>query len=703
MAFLFGQGGTGSTISIYRGLNSQSSCQGAGITVGWGRVRIAGNMIWYGDFQQHAEQQGGKGGGSGTSYDYSASFLIGLCHGPGAKVREIWDGQTIISLVVDASDGTPKGGQPQSGSPQGPFPWGGGGTVFAGDYQQAAWGYMETAHPTQALGYNYLCYAALENYNLGGGAEVPSLTFLIDCPIQDAPDGQNAKIYSVLEDALTNPIYGLGFPAARLDACAAAVSYWDCLSFWVSPFAQDQTPANDLLSKLIEYTNCEFVQRGGKLSVVPYGDTALSANGATYTPPTPVANFTDDDFILPGKGKDPIVCTRKEESDVYNVTRIEYLDSNLCVATYEVEEEGVWETEQVGTPFPPTIAYAYNQAEIETFGERQESVQSAHFITNAAMAQQAAQLRLQRIAHRNTYKLTVGFKGIQYDLMDIVTLSELQTGMSEQWVRIKEIAENENGEFEFTVEDYLPDAGRAEVYQTSANSTSPNPTVASPGSVSAPVIFEPPLALSGELNSLWIAVAGASANWGGCVVWASTDGSHYEQIGTVAAPSRYGVTTADCPAHTDPDTADTLSVNLALSRGVLNGGAQADADNHNLLALVGAEVISFSACTLTSANNYNLGTYIRRGQCNTEILDHPTGTSFVRLDDNVYKGAVQVQNIGKQMYFKFTSFNLWGQALESLANVTAYTYTPHGTCDAEAEFPNAIADPAGNVYIAPTH
>ena len=145
--------------------------------------------------------------------------------------------------------------------------------MFTGAYRQAAWGYLTTNHPSEAIPYNYLAYVGLVNFDLGGGAQVPSLTFLVDSGFQDAPDGVNAEIYTVLEDALTNPVYGLGFPSLRIDACTAYRAACDALGFWVSPLARDQTQASDLLGKLIEYTNAEFVQKSGKLSIVPYFDS----------------------------------------------------------------------------------------------------------------------------------------------------------------------------------------------------------------------------------------------------------------------------------------------------------------------------------------------------------------------------------------------------------------------------------------------
>ena len=45
-------------------------------------------------------------------------------------------------------------------------------------------------------------------------------------------------------------------------------------------------------------TNSAFVWSSGTLTLVPYGDTDITANGYTYTAPSsPLYDLTDDDFL----------------------------------------------------------------------------------------------------------------------------------------------------------------------------------------------------------------------------------------------------------------------------------------------------------------------------------------------------------------------------------------------------------------------
>ncbi len=110
-------------------------------------------------------------------------------------------------------------------------------------------------------------------------------------------------------------------------------------------------------------------------------------------------------------------------------------------------------------------------------------------------------------------------------------------------------------------------------YATQPVTNTPINTNVACASVNAPIIFEPPSAVVGSTPHVWIAVSGGGAdpNWGGCNVWLSTDGTTYNQIGTFSGPATMGALTASLAnfTGTNPDTTDTLAVNLAESGGML--------------------------------------------------------------------------------------------------------------------------------------
>ncbi|MBS8258754.1 hypothetical protein DYI23_00860 [Roseibium polysiphoniae] len=100
------QGLFGSSATVETGrlsdLSVQASNEGASLPRIYGRVRLAGQVIWATRFEEEVseESQGGKGGGGGAttvrSYAYYANFAVALSEGPISRVARIWaDGKPL--------------------------------------------------------------------------------------------------------------------------------------------------------------------------------------------------------------------------------------------------------------------------------------------------------------------------------------------------------------------------------------------------------------------------------------------------------------------------------------------------------------------------------------------------------------------------------------------------------------------------------
>jgi hypothetical protein len=85
-------------------LDVMASTEGAPIPRIYGRVRLAGQVIWATQLEEvvntHTETAGGKGGGgqpvTTTTYSYFANVAIGLCEGPIGTVLRVWaDGKPL--------------------------------------------------------------------------------------------------------------------------------------------------------------------------------------------------------------------------------------------------------------------------------------------------------------------------------------------------------------------------------------------------------------------------------------------------------------------------------------------------------------------------------------------------------------------------------------------------------------------------------
>src|SRR3954454_12172765 len=87
-------------------LRVMGSTEGAGIPRVWGRMRVAGEVIWATNFEEvisTRSEGGGKGAGSGPKtkvpqYEYFANFAVALAEGPIARVGRVWADGKLFDL-----------------------------------------------------------------------------------------------------------------------------------------------------------------------------------------------------------------------------------------------------------------------------------------------------------------------------------------------------------------------------------------------------------------------------------------------------------------------------------------------------------------------------------------------------------------------------------------------------------------------------
>jgi hypothetical protein len=401
------------------------------------------------------------------------------------------------------------------------------------------------------------------------------------------------------------------------------------------------------------------------LRFIPYGDSSITGNSITFDPDiTPIYDLGDDDYKIESN-EDPLQVSRSDPYEAYNVWRLEIAERDNAYNLTTVESR--------------------DQNAIELYGMRIAPVVTAHEICDQNVALISGQLILQRAVYiRNTYKFRLSWEYCLLDPMDLVTVSDVILGLSNAPIRITEIEEDESGFLSVTAEEFPLGAATATRYATQPVSNNPINRNVGADSVNAPVIIEPPSALVGGTPQIWIAVSGgaggvADPNWGGAEVWLSLDGTTYSQIGTVNAPARQGVLAASLASYSglNPDSTDVIAVNLAESGGVLASGSALDAQLGNTLCVVDSELVSYQTATLTSANCYSLTT-LYRGLYGTAVSSHSTGAPFARLDAAIFEYDLPPQYVGKTLYLKFQSFNVFGGGLQALSSCSAYTYTPIG-------------------------
>jgi hypothetical protein len=488
--------------------------------------------------------------------------------------------------------------------------------------------------------------------------------------IIDVPDADPTLS---LVDFLSNSRYGCGFPAQYIGSLTSLQNYAYANGLFISPVVSGSQPANGYLGDFATGMNGEFVWSSGLLTFSPYGDTSVTGNGKTYTPPTVEYSLGDDDF-LPNEGTssigvsaftsdDPVVCVRKRQSDAYNDVKVEYVDR--------------------GNGYNPAIVEAQDDAAINQFGLRPADTKTLHFFCYEQAALTSAQLQLGRQQIRNQYSFTVPWFYILLDPMDVIEITDIALGLNAQTVRIIEITENqEDWSLTFTAEDYLVGTGTTPAYGTQPRAgyvpnynTAPNSTV-------EPVIFEPPvqLATTGGLE-LWL-LGGGDSTVGGYDAYVSTDGNSYRWVGRQTGGNRVGFTTSILPSAANPDTTDTVSVDLSSTEGQLSPGTSLDAQNATTLCYLGGYPTP-AAPTLSSTVSGSMS----------------SGTFYVRTT-YVFTGGEGPASAEDDLVVPAHSLLVVGSP-STLSNATGWNVYV-GTASGSEELQNASPIAIGTAWTMPT-
>ena len=269
-------------------LRIQSSLTGRPRSIGWGRVRVSGNLILVENLQAvatpnisgSAATTGGKGGspssalskGHGSSglsvtysWTYRATVILAFGMSPILGFINAWSGSQTVQFEGPGQNGlnlnslsTTINGRAQVG-----------GTLFAGDYAQAPWSYTGALGP-ESLAYRGEAYLAFGPMNLGSSPTIPQANFEMQYAISnDLPTvGPDANPADVIVDYLTNTDYGVPqFSSAYLADMSQFRLYCRAFSLLVSFTESDQRPASSMLRELAKVLNVDFVWSSGLLKI----------------------------------------------------------------------------------------------------------------------------------------------------------------------------------------------------------------------------------------------------------------------------------------------------------------------------------------------------------------------------------------------------------------------------------------------------
>jgi hypothetical protein len=430
-----------------------------------------------------------------------------------------------------------------------------------------------------------------------------------------------------------------------------------------------QKKASDWLADLYDCMHAVPVWSGFKLKSIPRSEVSTVGNGGIYIAPTsagPVANLQEKDFIA-GEDSPVITVERKSRTDSWNLMSIQCPGRN--------------------SQYDDILVTAPERLAITTYGIRRDSPKMLRSLQSPEMAANLLGSMIRREFYmRNIYSFKLKANWKLLEPMDLVTITDQAGGIEHLPVRLLSIDEDENFALQCTAEPYIYGVNALVPGDIPTHEPYSPDWSESPASINPPIIFQPPSGL--DTNALWAVISNADPIYGGCLVYVSIDdGASYEALNYVWGKAKMGFLTYEWPDSTDPDTTNDLYVDLEESLGVLANHTPQQRDYFTAPYYVGDggntyEIITFGNVEELYAYNFKIlatgvGNLIHRGVFSTTHALHIVNSHFCSLwTAGIFKIDMKPQWVGVELYFKFAAVNLAGKGMQSLADCTAYTYTP---------------------------
>lgn len=596
---------------------------GASVSEILGTTRISPNVIYWDDFTAHEHretQRSGKGGGSKTttiSYTYTVAAILALCEGPIAGIGKMWKGKNIYQYPNEEV----------------------GLTLFSGTSGQKPWAYVQGKHPEKALAYENLAYMA-GVIDLGDSGSMPSYNFEVKGKLLDTGDGVDVNP----ADYILYVLKKVGLGDVEIDGIDNYRKYCKEADLLISTPSDstDAKTARGIVNEIANITNAYFFWSNDRFKIVPRADRAVG----NWKPDKTIRyNLTPDDLI-PQSGGACITYSRKDSSEIYNRISVEFLNRSNG---YEKE----------------IVNYQDND-DIKEFGVRQASTTTAHYLyTKDRAVKLAEELCRKNKYERVKYTFKLDWAFCRLEPGDLVTLTDPAMGIESQPAMIDSVTEGTDGVLTFTAISRAKGNYTAAQYDVHENER-PFVEYNKEASDTVPIIFQPPADLTSNGLGLWIAAKGKTDGWGGCNVYVSDNNTNYRLAGQTANSARCGKLISDIAK-------DSTDIIVSCNDQLISG-TQQDAERKNTLCWIGGECFSYVTATLQTDGNYKLSGCIR-GQYNTKPSVHSAGADFVRLDASVLHLDFTKEDIGKKIYLKFPSVNIFGEGEQDLSAVQAYEYT----------------------------
>lgn len=639
MSGLFGGGSHVTTQADKIASFQATTCDfGTPLAICYGTCKRGPNLINFQDFQIEEIETTTKTGKNSSSttinYRYYVYLELAICEGTIDGFRRVWvmnqEYASLSSLNAGNNVGAPLGGN--RGNNPNPT------------------AYMQTHHPSKAVGYPNMAYLYGVVFLGENSAAVPSYQFEILGLLRRSGNGTDANPADVIIDILNRIGYAGYIDDDSFENYRQYCAGADLLISTPQDAFTSQKKSQEVIKELLAITNAYMFWSIDRFKIVPRDDRVRGS----WSPNTTIRYaLTPNEMAVQDNGS-CVLYERKDSSEVFNRFGVSFTNR---ANNYEVE----------------TVFYE-DTDDISASGLRTASDFSAHWLhtRNRAVTVAEMQARINRTENvRYKFKLSWEFGLLEPG--DLITLTDPVIGLDGQLAMVDSIDEDNQGLLSVTAlrRDASSSGLTYDIDEQSYNIISYNED---PGDVAVPLMITPPaeIVTSASGVELWIGLHGQTEAWGGCDVYASTKDGAYGFYGRFNRTSHFGSTLT---AMTAADTSVDVHFSNVGTVEILEGSAD-DAENGLTDIWINGECLAYSGSTLIGANSYRL-TGLIRGKYGTAKAAHAIGEGFALLDGSLFVVSLTKNLVGKTLYLKFPSANIFGNNLQTLNDVDYYNHRVH--------------------------
>lgn len=394
-------------------------------------------------------------------------------------------------------------------------------------------------------------------------------------------------------------------------------------------YFNEQKTAHEIIEEILTLTNTYMFWSVDSYKFVPLYPKPVGS----WTPNTTVQySLNENDY-------EGFSFKRKDSSMQYNAVKVEFINRSN---NYEKESINYIDT-----------------ASVQAQGVRQVSTNASWLHTKAAAVKLAKMLAEKYLNEVTEYSFKLPWTFNRLEPGDLIELNNRVLNIKEV-ARISEITEDKRGIMSVKAISTPIDDYKIANYTVSNDYQFIDYNVEG-GDTAAPIFITPPSELTTAASGVecWVALRGLTADWGGCQVHNSFDDEHYAFSGQQLQEALVGKVQAD------NNTSLTIKLDNVKQQELLP----------DQLIYINGEIIRYKTATAQPAKNTYVLTGLERALYNTGKAIHSSGDTIVVLDNALYVVQLLKEHVGKTLYFKLPSFNMFKGQLQDINELESYSFT----------------------------